>query len=110
MKRNVFAAIGALVSSAAAVGPAAAADLSTRYQQPLVKAPAYAPLYNWSGFYLGINGGGGWGRSTWDRADTFNLSGGMVGGTAGYNWQMGQVVLGLEGDIDWSGIGGTTTT
>jgi outer membrane immunogenic protein len=110
MKRKAFAAIGALVLSAAWAGSAAAADLSTRYQQPLVKAPVYAPLYNWSGIYLGINGGGGWGRSTWDRADTFDLSGGVVGGTAGYNWQIGQVVLGVEGDIDWSGIRDTTTT
>ena len=31
-----------------------------------------------------------------------NLSGGQVGGTAGYNWQFGNTVLGLEGDMDWS--------
>jgi outer membrane immunogenic protein len=41
--------------------------------------------------------------------DTFDLSGGLIGGTAGYNWQFGQAVIGAEGDIDWSGIKGTTT-
>src|SRR5262249_40000791 len=60
------------------------------------------------GFYLGINGGGGWGRSQWDAVDTFDLSGGLIGGTVGYNWQFGQAVIGAGGDIGWSGITGTT--
>jgi len=72
--------------------------------------PAYNSIYTWTGFYLGINGGGGWGRSQWDAVDTFDLSGGLIGGTVGYNWQFGQAVIGAEGDIDWSGIKGTTTT
>jgi outer membrane immunogenic protein len=110
MKRTVFGGIAAIALGAALAGPAAAADLSNRYQ-PIAKAPAYAPpLYSWTGFYLGLNGGGGWGRSKWDRADTPSLSGGVIGGTAGYNWQMGQVVLGAEGDLDWSGLKGTTNT
>jgi outer membrane immunogenic protein len=101
------------VALAAQIGSAAAADLPRRVEMP-AKAPAYiaAPIYNWTGFYLGINGGGGWGRSSWDAAaastGSFDLSGGLIGGTAGYNWQMGQVVFGLEGDIDWSNIRGTT--
>ena len=53
---------------------AGAADLSVA---PLYKAPPMppAPAYNWSGFYLGVNGGGGWGHSNWDTsADrTFEL-------------------------------------
>jgi outer membrane immunogenic protein len=83
--------------------------MSPRYQQPYVKAPLYNPVYSWSGFYLGINGGGGWGNSAWDRTGGFDVSGGLIGGTIGYNWQYGQFVLGLEGDADWSGIKGTTT-
>jgi outer membrane immunogenic protein len=90
---------------------ASAADLSVA---PLYKAPPPAPVspaYNWSGFYLGVNGGGGWGHSKWDaNATGINLSGGQVGGTAGYNWQYGNVVLGLEGDMDWSGMKGTSTS
>ena len=38
---------------------------------------------------------------------SFNTSGGLVGGTLGYNWQMGQAVFGLEGDADWSDIRGS---
>ena len=89
---------------------ATAADLSVA---PLYKAPppAMAPAYNWSGFYLGINGGGGWGHSNWDTSsDRIGLSGGLVGGTAGYNWQIGSAVLGLEGDIDWANLKGTNSS
>ena len=59
---------------------------------------------------FGINGGGGWGRSQWDGVDKFDISGGLIGGTIGYNWQFGQAVIGAEGDIDWTRIKGTTTT
>jgi outer membrane immunogenic protein len=89
---------------------ATAADLSVA---PLYKAPppAMAPAYNWSGFYLGINGGGGWGHSNWDTSsDRIGLSGGLVGGTAGYNWQFGNAVLGIEGDIDWANLKGTNSS
>ena len=90
---------------------ASAADIQRR-QMP-VKAPAYMPppVYNWTGFYVGINGGGGWGRSDFSdpfASGSFNTSGGLVGGTVGYNWQMGPVVFGLEGDVDWSDIRGST--
>ena len=89
---------------------AAAADLSLA---PLYKAPPaeIAPVYNWTGFYLGANGGGGWGHSFWNANTTgINLSGGQAGGTLGYNRQLGNVVFGLEGDVDWSGFNGTNTT
>jgi outer membrane immunogenic protein len=97
----------ALLLAFAAETPAQAADLSVA---PLYKArPAVpVPAYNWSGFYLGVNGGGAWGTSNWSgTGSSFNLSGGQVGGTAGMNWQMGHAVLGLEGDVDWSGVRGS---
>jgi outer membrane immunogenic protein len=76
-----------------------------------VKAPVYtAPYYNWTGLYVGINGGGAFGRSRWDSTGGFDTSGGMVGGTVGYNWQFGTWVLGLEGDIDWANIKGSKST
>jgi outer membrane immunogenic protein len=107
MKRFVVACVSVL-ALACASGPAAAADLP-RYGAPPAAAAYYNPIYNWTGFYLGINGGGGWGTSRWDGVDTFDLSGGLIGGTVGYNWQVNQIVLGAEGDIDWSGIKGTST-
>jgi outer membrane immunogenic protein len=106
MKRFVVACVGLL---AFAAGTAVAADLPPRYPQPY-RVPVYSPVFNWTGFYLGINGGGGWGRSQWDGIDKFDVSGGLIGGTIGYNWQWGQAVVGVEGDIDWSGIRGSTTT
>ncbi|HEY6256223.1 MAG TPA: outer membrane protein [Xanthobacteraceae bacterium] len=86
-----------------------AADLSVA---PLYKAlpVVAAPAYNWSGFYLGANGGGGWSTSRWDNAGDVKGSGGVIGGTAGVNWQTGHAVFGLEGDIDWSNLKGTTTS
>src|SRR5689334_24093436 len=104
MKRVVFA----LVALAATTASAAAADLARRgpyYQAP---APVYAPIFNWTGFYIGVNGGGGFGSSNWDSTGSRDVSGGVIGGTAGYNFQFGQVVAGIEGDVDWSGINGTT--
>jgi len=105
MKRFLLAC----VSLVALAGAAAAADLPPP-GQPYYKAPpAYLPPYTWSGFYLGVNGGGGFGRSTWDTIGGFDISGGLVGGTVGYNYQIGPAVLGIEGDIDWSDIRGTNT-
>jgi outer membrane immunogenic protein len=105
MKRVFFA----LVGLAALTGTAAAADLPPRpAPAPYYKAPVAIPVYNWTGFYIGINGGGGFGRSQWDSTGGFNTSGGLVGGTVGYNYQFGQGVVGLEGDIDWANINGTT--
>ena len=108
MKQSFLAgclAFGALIAAPCAQ----AADLSL---EPLYKAPPaqYSPAYDWSGFYLGLNGGGGWGDSHWQGVGRFGLSGGQAGGTAGYNWQFGKTVLGLEGDVDWSGLQGTTTS
>jgi len=105
MKR-LFLAAAALVALA---GLASAADLPPG-PTPYYKAPAFVPpLYTWSGFYLGVNGGGGLGRSAWDTTNAFNISGGLVGGTIGYNYQFGHAVVGAEGDIDWSGIKGSTS-
>jgi outer membrane immunogenic protein len=110
MKRVVFSITG-MLALAAAMQPAAAADIP---RQPPVytKAPAYAPvLFDWSGFYVGVNGGWGWSRSSYDFAGTssgtFHGDGGLVGGTIGYNYQAGQTVWGIEGDLDWANINGS---
>jgi outer membrane immunogenic protein len=98
----------ASASMLAFAGMAHAADLP---RQMVTKAPAYvAPYYNWTGFYVGINGGGGWGTSAWDSTGGFDVSGGLIGGTVGYNWQFGTWVVGLEGDIDWANVKGSTAT
>lgn len=107
MKRVIFSMIGLL----ALATTASAADLPRRYNPAPQGAPvpAYVPASNWTGFYLGINGGGGWGSSRWDSTGSFDVSGAMVGGTIGYNWQHMQWVFGVEGDIDWTNISGSTS-
>ena len=110
MKRLVLAGIGAL-AIVTTVGAANAADISRRQAMP-TKAVPYVQAYNWTGGYIGINGGGGWGRSDTSApfaSGGFRTSGGILGGTLGYNYQMGQTVFGVEGDIDWSNIRGSAT-
>ena len=113
MNRVVLASLG-MIATAAMMGSAGAADLQRRnpppYSPPPQAVPYYSPVYNWSGLYVGINGGGAWGTSNWDSLGSFNVKGGMIGGTVGYNWQGGPWVLGVEGDLDWSGIDGTRTS
>ena len=83
------------------IAPAAAADLAAR---PYTKAPAAAiAINNWTGFYLGAMGG----YAQENASGIGTLSGGFAGGTAGYNWQMGNVVLGLEADAAWADVGAT---
>jgi len=101
----------ALLLAAAAAPLAQAADLA-----PVQKAPAPLPVYNWTGLYLGVNGGFGWGRQDplnviTDRFDDFTIdfSGGLVGGTSGAQIQIAHVVLGFESDLDWAGINGRAT-
>lgn len=93
-------------------GQAYAADMPVRTPaRPVYKAP-YVPVYNWTGPYVGIYGGYGWGDSR--HTDTvlgvdsgsFNVDGWLVGGTFGYNWQSGSSVFGLEGDFAWNDADG----
>jgi outer membrane immunogenic protein len=98
-----MAAAGALLCAGLA---AQAADIST--QMP-TKAPAFAPVpfFNWSGVYFGVNGGGGWGTSSHTdnnfghATGDFGIGGGLIGGTLGFNYQVGPWVWGLVGDLDW---------
>jgi len=99
MKKILMTTVGL---AALGLAPAVAADLAAR---TYTKAPALAaPLYNWSGFYIGAMGG--YGKE--DTSD-FALSGGFGGGTAGYNWQTGQFVFGIEADAAGADISSSFT-
>jgi outer membrane immunogenic protein len=100
MKKLLTATVSAAALMIAA-GSASAADMAAR---PMYTKAPVAMAYNWTGAYIGINGGGGWGD-----VGSVDTSGGFVGGTLGYNWQQGNGVFGIETDIAWSGIDGTTS-
>jgi len=109
MKKVLLAGVGML---ALGIASASAADLGRRMP---AKAPAYVspPLYNWTGFYVGVNGGGAFGHSELNNVfgtQGYDVNGGLVGGTLGYNYQVGQWVFGLEGDVDWADISGSTSS
>ncbi len=97
MKNLLLASVGLV---ALAAGSASAADMPRREAMP-TKAPVYiSQMYNWSGAYIGINGGGAFSGSN-------SSSGGLIGGTLGYNLQSGPLVWGIEGDLDWTRIRGS---
>src|SRR6476659_7566935 len=108
MKTYLAAAVS-LAAIIMAAAPASAADMA-------VKAPPPAPLpviYDWSGFYIGGNGGWGQSRNCWDFLDAAGVafasgcrerSGGLIGGQIGYRWQAGQWVFGLEAQGDWADL------
>ena len=86
-------------------GSALASDLPTK--APVYKAPIVAPPYNWSGFYVGANFGGGWSNGSLNIPGN-NLYGGLsefIGGVqAGYNFQAGHFLFGVEGEFDGAGF------
>jgi outer membrane immunogenic protein len=99
-------------------GSAMAADLSRPAPQVYTKAPMMAPLFTWTGFYLGGNLGGAWAHST--VTDIFfpalNFGAGnnngvfIAGGQVGGNYQIGNFVLGVEGTFDWAANQNNTST
>jgi outer membrane immunogenic protein len=99
-----------------ALAPAAAADLPLYGKAPV----APVPLYDWTGVYAGINGGGGIAHACWSIINSLgvavdppngegchNASGGTVGGQVGYRWQKAHWVLGIEGQGNWADFKGS---
>jgi outer membrane immunogenic protein len=114
MKRILWAGAFALAIG----GQALAADLPPPPPAPRAPAtyvPVAAPIYNWSGIYIGVNGGYGFGNSNWSQATfgstgNFPTTGWLGGGTIGANYQFwGGAVLGVEGDWDWTNLNGSTS-
>ncbi|HLZ00915.1 MAG TPA: outer membrane beta-barrel protein [Bradyrhizobium sp.] len=119
--KNSLLGIAGLVAAISMASPASAADLAAR---PYTKAPAMiAAAYDWSGFYIGLNGGGGSARKCWDivndlgvpvvpafREGCHDATGGMVGGQLGYRWQSASWVFGVEAQGDWADFKGSNTS
>lgn len=114
---RLLAATSALLVLAVA-SQAQAADLSAR---AYTKAPEYAAQgYNWTGCYVGVEGGGNWGRAESTTVaspvpaevglpitNPVQMSGGMVGATIGCNYQIGHFIVGMEGDTSWTNASGS---
>lgn len=111
MKRALIAGLLALASS-----PALAADFAVK----AAPVPALAAAQTWTGFYLGINGGGAWSRGCWDMNGALifgfspalhegcnNSTGAVIGGQVGYRHQVGSWVFGLEAQGDWANLKGS---
>ncbi len=111
--------VSALTSVVAFSGTALAADMAVK--APVYKAPPPVAVYDWSGFYIGLNGGGGWGSKCLSETNDAGLgvqnpplpegcnhpSGGVVGGQVGYRWQMSSWVFGVEAQGDWANLTGS---
>ena len=120
MKRILMAGVFVLTGA----GQAFAADMPAPYpapQPPGSYYPAKAP-FNWGGFYVGVNGGYGFGTSSWNApaittlppspavaSGPFNLRGALAGGTLGLNLQVNALVFGVEADGDWTNLNGNSS-
>lgn len=104
----------ALLATAACSQLANAADLPPA--PPPAPAPYYKPalppIFSWTGFYLGLHGGGAFGKKDWSdpilgSLGSHDVSGGVAGGQIGFNYQAGPAVFGVEVDAAWAGLRGS---
>jgi outer membrane immunogenic protein len=108
------AALGALTIA----GPVLAADLPAR--MPYKAPPPPIPYFSWSGCYIGGHVGGAWAHRSVDNGffatalgttffggNGFDTSGWLAGGQAGCQWQITNIVFGVEGDASWTNLQGT---
>jgi outer membrane immunogenic protein len=121
MKKFLLGTVGLVALGFAA--PASAADIAAR---PYTKAPppVVAPIYDWSGFYIGVNGGWGSSHKCWELTSEatlgiisppfgegcHNATGGTAGGQIGYRWQAASWVFGIEGQGNWADFRGSNTS
>ncbi|WP_377295710.1 outer membrane protein [Rhizobium sp. SGZ-381] len=104
MKKILF-----LASSVALFGSSAAFAADAIYEAPQapVAQEVAAPAFSWTGAYIGVLGGYGWGNGDFDGGvnGSEDFDGGRIGGFVGYNWELSSgFLVGLEGDVnyDWN--------
>ncbi len=120
MKKNLLL-VSASVAALAAAAPAFGADLAARHMYTKAPPAPIAAVYDWTGFYIGANGGWGSSHNSWDLGantpgalpgpeGSHDATGGTVGGQIGYRWQMGQFVFGVEGQGNWADFSGSNVS
>jgi outer membrane immunogenic protein len=120
MRKAIFAG-ASMLALAAALQPAAAADIPAA-PTPVYRAPPTVVIFNWSGFYIGVHGGGGWaskdatavaypfaGATIAPDPAKVDLSGWLAGGQFAGNYQVGMWVFGVEAQASWADLTGSAT-
>lgn len=115
MRKFLLGTVG--LAALAMAAPAVAADLAPAYVKTV------EPFYDWSGYFLGINIGGGWSHNCWTNTSFLGVAtvpgvaegcntatGGLAGGEAGYRWQVSSLVFGLEAQGDWANLSASTAS
>jgi outer membrane immunogenic protein len=112
MKKLLLASVALVGLSASAL----AADLPRRTSAPYAPAPVPSmvtavPSFTWSGFYAGLHAGYVWSQIETRAPQALSVDGDglMLGAQAGFNAQFGAIVAGVEGDISWTDVGGSTS-
>src|SRR5687767_9938260 len=99
-------------TAAVALWSSAALAADIPVYEPPVDVPEAVVIYDWTGFYIGVQGGWKFGEDDYEvtGADTsFDVDGPMLGGHLGANWQTGFWVFGIEGDGEWADVDGDFT-
>ncbi|MCA1510301.1 outer membrane beta-barrel protein [Bradyrhizobium sp. NBAIM01] len=111
-----FLILTAIIGALSAAAPAFGTDLAG---QPVkIKAPPLpvaAPIIDWSGLYLGVNGGWGTSHNCWDfngvtAEGCHNSAGATIGGQIGYRWHIFKTVYGIEGQGNWADFSGSNVS
>lgn len=107
MKQVLSAILLGAALSGLTLCTAVAADLPAQSSAPYYPGP---PLFTWAGVYVGANAGVNFGRFSEGGAANFgNTFGGLYGLTAGYNYQSGPLVAGVEADLDFGSVYGSAS-
>jgi outer membrane immunogenic protein len=114
MKKLLLTCAALSALAGACTTAAVAADMPPSMPPP--RSAVLVPFFSWNGAYIGINAGYGFGRSSWSdnvagtTTGNFTTSGALIGGTLGYNVQTQSLVFGIETDLGWSNMKGSTST
>src|SRR5215469_6059367 len=119
MRNKLTSSLAGAAFSFAASGLAFAADIAVKAPSP---APAPYVPYSWTGFYVGGEFGAGWGNSQTTVVTnsgvafppgtvekTIDYFGGLGGVYGGYNYQINQFLIGIDGDYTWAAVHGSAT-
>ncbi|WP_027556074.1 outer membrane protein [Bradyrhizobium sp. Cp5.3] len=112
--KNLLLATATIVALSAAA-PALSADLASQPAYIQAPSPVAAQVYEWVGFYAGINTGWTSSQNCWDfggisSEGCHHANGGTIGGQIGYRWQYGHALVGFEGQGNWANLSGSNVS